>query len=315
MDFLESAKSTFRKEAQAIQDLENYLSQDFEKAVIAINNCKGRVIVTGVGKSGLIGAKLAATFASTGTPSFFVHPVEAVHGDLGMITKDDLVLILSYSGKTDEVLRIIPWLKKNNIPVISITGNASSLLASNSTYHLCVTVKEEACPLNLAPTSSTTATLVMGDALAIALMQLKDFKEIDFAEFHPGGNIGYRLLTQVKDVMQKENLPLISKDTTIIDSIFEISKAKLGLAIIIENGVVLGIVTDGDIRRSIQTHRASTLDMRVEEIMTKKPITISHDATLNDAELLMKKNKIHTLLISDDNNSIVGVLDSVKLVN
>lgn len=315
MDFLESAKSTFRKEAQAIQDLENYLSQDFEKAVIAINNCKGRVIVTGVGKSGLIGAKLAATFASTGTPSFFVHPVEAVHGDLGMITKDDLVLILSYSGKTDEVLRIIPWLKKNNIPVISITGNANSLLANNSTYHLCVTIKKEACPLNLAPTSSTTATLVMGDALAIALMQLKDFKEIDFAEFHPGGNIGYRLLTQVKDVMQKENLPLISKDTTIIDSIFEISKAKLGLAIIIENGVVLGIVTDGDIRRSIQTHRASTLDMRVEEIMTKKPITISHDATLNDAELLMKKNKIHTLLISDDNNSIVGVLDSVKLVN
>ena len=313
MDIKKIAISTFREEAKAILNLENQLTDDFEKIIRTIFQMKGRLIIAGVGKSGLIGAKMAATFASTGTPSFFIHPVDAFHGDLGMITPEDIVVAISYSGTTDELLRLVPYLEERNIPVIALTGDPNSLLATHATYHLNVSVEKEACPLNLAPTSSTTATLVMGDALAMALMKLRRFKEEDFARFHPGGNLGYRLLTKVKDVMRRDNLPVVPPAMKISDAIIRISDAKLGLVVVARNNEICGIITDGDIRRTMQKYQENSFHIEVEKVMTPNPIAIREDAKVIDAGNLMKQHNIHALLVLNKDKQLVGILDSFRV--
>jgi arabinose-5-phosphate isomerase len=222
-------------------------------------------------------------------------------------------MVISYSGASDELLRLVPYLEERNIPIIALTGNPESLLATHATFHLNVFVEKEACPLNLAPTSSTTATLVMGDALAVALMHLRHFREEDFARFHPGGNLGYRLLTKVKDVMQRDNLPLVPPGMKISDAIIEISKAKLGLVVVTQGNDICGIITDGDIRRTMQKYQENSFYIEVEKVMTPKPVTIQENAKVIDAESLMKQHNIHALLVLNAENVLVGILDSFRL--
>ena len=276
-----------------------------------IYNCKGRFIVTGVGKSGHIGRKIAATLASTGTPSFFVNPLDAFHGDLGMFTPNDVVMAISYSGNTEELLRFIPFLKERNIPIIGVSGNPNSLLSQNSSCHLNVHVSKEACPLNLAPTSSTTATLAMGDAIACALIEIRQFKPEDFALFHPGGSLGKRLLTKVKNAMITTNLPIVTLETMISDLIIEISKTKLGIAVALDdNKRILGVVTDGDVRRAMVSEKNNFFNLKVEDIMSKSPKIINENQKLTEAETLMRKYNIHSLIVVNDNNDFVGVIDT-----
>lgn len=313
-DIIQSALHTFRVESEAIARMGDLLTDDFEHAVRAVHECRGKVIVTGMGKSGIIGRKIAATLASTGTPSFFLHPGEAYHGDLGMIGKADVVLALSYSGQTDEVLRLIPYLQENGNTVISMTGNPQSTLARNTAYHLNVAVSEEACPLSLAPTSSTTAALVMGDALAIALMHLRGFRAEDFARFHPGGSLGRRLLTKVADVMRRDDLPCVEPRTKLSDAIISISNARMGVAVIMEGGRILGLVTDGDIRRAMQKYGSRFFDVTADEIMTRTPKTVNQSARVTDAEDIMHRHKIHSLLVVDDSGSLVGIIELYDLM-
>ena len=300
----------FQDEAQAILDLIPLLTDDFSKAVDLIYNCKGRFIITGVGKSGHVGAKIAATLASTGTPSFFVNPLDAFHGDLGMFTSNDVVMAISNSGNTDELLRFIPLLLERNIPIIGMTGNPNSLLAQYSTCHLNINVKREADPLNLAPTSSTTATLAMGDALACALIEVRHFRPEDFAMFHPGGSLGKRLLTRVKDSMVSTNLPVVSLNQKISETISEISKTKQGIAVAINNGKIVGVVTDGDVRRAMQKKQDIFFNLTVKEIMSCNPKLINENAKLSEAEKLMRQYNIHSLVVVDDNNKFVGIIDA-----
>lgn len=304
------AVKCFKDEAAAILDLIPQLTDDFDKAIDLIYHCKGRLIVTGVGKSGHIGTKIAATLASTGTPSFFVNPLDAYHGDLGMFTPDDVVLAISYSGNTDELLRFIPLLLERHIPIIGMSGNPNSLLGQYSNCHLNVAVKREACPLNLAPTSSTTATLAMGDAIACALMEVRHFKASDFAKFHPGGSLGKRLLSKVKDYMVSTNLPVVSLDSKVSDTIIEISKTKQGIAVAIDNGKIAGVVTDGDVRRAMQNRQDCFFSLTVKDVMSTNPKTINEFAKLSDAEILMRKYNIHSLVVVDDDNRLVGIIDS-----
>ncbi len=306
---LKNAIRTFEIEAAAIANLSKTLDGDFEKAVEEIAACKGKLIVTGMGKSGLVGAKIAATMASTGTPSFFLHPGEAYHGDLGMISSFDIVLAISNSGYTDEILKLIPFLEDNKNKLIAMTGQPQSILAKHAHLHLNVSVPEEACPLSLAPTSSTTAAMVMGDALAIALMEKRDFKAEDFARYHPGGNLGKRLLTRVKDVMKKDNLPCVQPTATVGEVLFEISRARLGLVIVMQNDHILGVVTDGDIRRTMEGNRDNFFDITVDKIMTGNPKTITEDARIKEAEELMRNNKIHSLLVINNAHKLAGVLE------
>lgn len=286
------------------------LTNDFSKAVELIYNCKGRFIITGVGKSGHIGAKIAATLASTGTPSFFVNPLDAFHGDLGMFTSDDVVMAISNSGNTDELLRFIPLLLERNIPIIGMSGNPKSLLAQYSTCHLNIKVKREADPLNLAPTSSTTATLAMGDALACALIEVRHFRPEDFALFHPGGSLGKRLLTRVKDAMVSTNLPVVTLDQKISETIIEISKTKQGIAVAIDNGKIAGVVTDGDVRRAMQTKQNVFFDLTVKEIMSTNPKVINENAKLSEAERLMRQYNIHSLVVVNNDKEFVGIIDT-----
>ena len=310
----ESALNTFRAEAEAVQSLAGQLTDDFEKAVRAILATHGKVIVTGMGKSGLVGRKIAATLASTGTPSFFLHPVEAYHGDLGMIEAGDIVLALSNSGQTDEVLRLIPYLQECGNTVIAMTGNAGSTLAKNSTYHLDVSVKSEACPLSLAPTCSTTAQLAMGDALAVALMNERGFRAEDFARFHPGGSLGRRLLTRVGDVMRSEHLPTASPSSRLGEVIITISDARMGVAVILDEGKIAGIVTDGDVRRAMLKYGARFFDITADEIMTRTPKTVSVADRLTDAEQLMQDNKIHSLIVVDRDGKLAGIVELYDLM-
>ena len=310
----ESALNTFRAEAEAVQSLAGQLTDDFEKAVRAILATHGKVIVTGMGKSGLVGRKLAATLASTGTPSFFLHPGEAYHGDLGMIEAGDIVLALSNSGQTDEVLRLIPYLQECGNTVIAMTGNAGSTLAKNSTYHLDVSVKSEACPLSLAPTCSTTAQLAMGDALAVALMNERGFRAEDFARFHPGGSLGRRLLTRVGDVMRSEHLPTASPSSRLGEVIITISDARMGVAVILDEGKIAGIVTDGDVRRAMLKYGARFFDITADEIMTRTPKTVSVADRLTDAEQLMQDNKIHSLIVVDRDGKLAGIVELYDLM-
>ena len=310
----ESALNTFRAEAEAVQSLAGQLTDDFEKAVRAILATHGKVIVTGMGKSGLVGRKIAATLASTGTPSFFLHPGEAYHGDLGMIEAGDIVLALSNSGQTDEVLRLIPYLQECGNTVIAMTGNAGSTLAKNSTYHLDVSVKSEACPLSLAPTCSTTAQLAMGDALAVALMNERGFRAEDFARVHPGGSLGRRLLTRVGDVMRSEHLPTASPSSRLGEVIITISDARMGVAVILDEGKIAGIVTDGDVRRAMLKYGARFFDITADEIMTRTPKTVSVADRLTDAEQLMQDNKIHSLIVVDRDGKLAGIVELYDLM-
>lgn len=300
----------FKDEAEAIMDLIPQLTDDFSRAVELIYNCKGRFIITGVGKSGHIGAKIAATLASTGTPSFFVNPLDAFHGDLGMFTSNDVVMAISNSGNTDELLRFIPLLQERNIPIIGMTGNPVSLLAQYSTCHLNIKVKREADPLNLAPTSSTTATLAMGDALACALIEVRHFRPEDFAQFHPGGSLGKRLLTRVKDAMVSTNLPIVTLDQKISETIIEISKTKQGIAVAIDNGKIAGVVTDGDVRRAMQSKQDVFFELTVKEVMSCNPKVINENAKLSDAEKVMRQYNIHSLVVVNDVNGFVGIIDA-----
>lgn len=299
-------------EAQAILDLIPRMGEEFVQAVELILNCKGKVIVTGVGKSGHIGSKIAATLASTGTPSFYLNPLDAYHGDLGMIAAGDVVMAISYSGNTDELLRFIPLILERKIPIIGISGNPDSLLARYSTTHLNIAVSHEADPLNLAPTSSTTATLAMGDALACALVKERNFKDADFARFHPGGSLGKRLLSKVRDFMATDMLStwIVSPEDMLSDVIIRISEGKKGLVVALSpEGQVLGIITDGDVRRAMQKHRERFFSLRVEDVMTKHPKKIHDDAKLSEAGDLMLRNSIHALIVLDDEEHFCGIID------
>lgn len=314
-DIKSYAVRCFQDEAQAILDLIPRLDENFTKAVEMIFNCKGKVIVTGVGKSGHVGEKMASTLASLGTPSFFLNPLDAFHGDLGMISEGDVVISISYSGYTDELLRFIPMLMERNIPIIGITGNKNSLLAQYSSCHLDIKVDHEADPLNLAPTSSTMATMAMGDALACALVKLRNFKARDFAQFHPGGSLGKRLLSRARDYMVKENLPIVTPDTKVFDAIITASNGKLGLAIVIdEKGMLTGIITDGDVRRAVQRYQNKMFDLTVKDIMTTNPKTVRPDTTLNEVDRILRKYNIHALVVTDKDGAVVGVIDSFRVI-
>ena len=270
------------------------------------------LIVTGVGKSGHIGAKIAATLSSTGTPSFFVNPLDVFHGDLGVITKEDVVLALSNSGQTDELLRFLPYLLEQKIPVIGMTGNPKSQLAQNSTVHLNAAVAKEAGPLGLAPTSSTTAALAMGDALACALMDARNFKASDFAQFHPGGTLGRRLLTKAKDIMRTEDLPIIPSTMPLGEAVIHVSNGRLGLCVAQEEGKIVGIITDGDIRRAIQASRDNFFQTTVAEVMTRTPKTVSPEAKVSEIESILNTNKIHCVLVTAPDGRLLGIVDSFR---
>ncbi|MBR0524539.1 MAG: KpsF/GutQ family sugar-phosphate isomerase [Prevotella sp.] len=298
-----------KDEAQAILDLIPQFDEQFDEAVKMIFHCKGKVIVTGVGKSGHIGAKIAATLSSTGTPSFFVNPLDVFHGDLGVMTHDDVVLAISNSGQTDELLRFIPMVLHMNIPIIAMTGNPDSLLVKYSNVHLNTKVKKEACPLNLAPTSSTTAQLVMGDALAVALMEMRHFKPKDFAQFHPGGELGKRLLTTAQDVMKQENLPVLDEQMHLGEAIILVSKGKLGLGVALQDNKVIGIITDGDIRRAMERWQADFFNRTVGDIMTRTPKCVLSTTKITEIQKIMHKHLIHSVLVVDQENHLLGVVD------
>lgn len=298
-----------KDEAEALLDLIPKMDDNLDRAVDLMFGCKGKVIITGVGKSGHIGAKIAATLSSTGTPSFFINPLDVFHGDLGVMTKDDVVLAISNSGQTDELLRFIPMVLHMQIPIIGMSGNPASLLAKYSTCHLNVSVKKEACPLNLAPTSSTTAMLAMGDALAVALMEKRNFQPNDFAQFHPGGELGKRLLTTAQDVMHKDNMPVITPDMHLGEAIILVSKGKQGLGVAERDGKVCGLITDGDIRRAMETWRAEFFDRTVADIMTEHPKTVMPQTKISDIQNIMNRYKIHSVLVVDGDNRLLGVVD------
>jgi len=304
------ASQCLKDEADALLDLIPQLDHHFDKAVEMMFKCKGKVIVTGVGKSGNIGAKIAATLASTGTPAFFINPLDVYHGDLGVMTSDDVVLALSNSGQTDELLRFIPMVLHMNIPIISMTGNPNSLLAKYSNAHINVYVKKEACPLNLAPTSSTTAALAMGDALAIALMQVRDFRPQDFAQFHPGGELGKRLLTTAADVMRTNDLPVIPQEMHLGEAIICVSKGQLALGVSLgADNKVIGLITDGDIRRAMERWQAEFFDHTVSDIMTKTPKLVLPTTKITEIQRIMHNHKIHTVLVVDEEKHLLGVVD------
>jgi len=298
-----------RDEAEALLGLIPKMDEQFDKAVELMLRCTGKIIVTGVGKSGHIGAKIAATFSSTGTPSFFVNPLDVYHGDLGVMMPGDVVLAISNSGQTDELLRFIPMVLHEHIPIVGMTGNPASLLAKYSTCHLNISVEREACPLNLAPTSSTTATLAMGDALAIALMQKRHFKPQDFAHFHPGGELGKRLLTTAADVMRTHDLPRFEPEMKLGQAIMLVSEGKLGLGVAEVEGRIVGIITDGDIRRAIERWHAQFFDHAVSDIMTRQPKTVRTDVKITEIQRIMQTYKIHSVLVTDGQNRLVGVVD------
>jgi arabinose-5-phosphate isomerase len=313
MEIKKLAQEVFEIEAKEIANLSHRLTDDFEKSINAILESSGKLIVSGMGKSGIIGKKIAATLASTGTPSFFLHPGEAYHGDLGMIEENDIVLLISNSGETDEVLKLIPFLKHQKNCTISMSGNNDSTLAKNTNYHLNIAVEKEACPLFLAPTSSTTATLVMGDALAVTLMKLRDFKEENFAKFHPGGSLGRRLLTTVGDVMKKHELPITNSNATIKEVIQRITEGKLGLVVVTDENGINGVITDGDIRRAMESREKEFFGLLAKNLMSLHPKLIDESEKLITASSIMSENKINSLLVVNAMNDFVGVVQMYDL--
>ncbi|MGD0427193.1 MAG: KpsF/GutQ family sugar-phosphate isomerase [Candidatus Acidiferrales bacterium] len=306
---LETAKRVLRVESEAIASLIDRLDARFEKAVELLHGCKGRVVVTGLGKSGLVGRKLAATFASTGTPALFLHTGEALHGDLGMLTAGDVMLAISASGETAELIELLETVKRLGVPLLALTANPKSTLAQASKIVLDIAVKEEACSLNLAPTASTAAAMAMGDALAIALLERRGFKEEDFAALHPGGRLGNKL-RRVESLMHSgENAPRVLPTTKMPDVIYEMSRKGLGLAAVTEaNGKLLGIITDGDLRRVMQKRQENVLALTAADCMTKNPITLSRHELAASALRVMEEKKITSLLITDPAGKLEGVL-------
>lgn len=313
IDVNKYAIQCFQDEAKAILDMIPMLNENFTKAVEMIYNCKGKLIVTGVGKSGHVGQKIAATLASLGTPAFFLNPLDAYHGDLGMLSSEDVLLAISYSGNTDELLRILPPVIERHIPIIAISSNPQSLLGKNAACHLTVKVAHEADPLNLAPTSSTTATMAMGDALACALVHVRNFKDVDFARFHPGGALGKKLLTKVSDIMVDQvHQPILYEGNTVKEALTIISDGHLGVGVVLDKHKVCGIVTSGDIRRAIEKYGNDCLSLHVREIMNPHPKTILDNITINKAEEIMQESKVHTLLVVNSASEFVGFLDSTN---
>lgn len=314
IDAIKIAKEVFEIESKTILDLCDNLDEGFNKAVELILSIKGRCVVSGMGKSGHIGAKIAATLASTGTPSFFMHPGEALHGDLGMLTSEDMLLAISNSGETEEVLKLIPVIKKRKIPLIVMAGNQNSTLANQADIFINIAVKKEACPLQLAPTSSTTATLAMGDAIAVALMRARKFRPDDFALFHPGGSLGRKLLTRVGDLMVSNNLPMVNPESEFNELVNVMTSGKLGLCIVLENEKLVGIITDGDLRRALRANGKPRFDFKAKEIMSEKPKTIEASAMASEAEELMLKHKIKEIVVTQD-EKIVGIIQLYAIGN
>lgn len=309
-DIINRAVECLECESDAIKAMVGRLDETFLQAVEAIRDCKGKVVVTGVGKSGHIGSKIAATLASTGVPAFFLNPLDAYHGDLGMLSSEDLVLAISYSGATEELLRFLPLIQAKKIRIIGMSGNPESLLARYSDIHLNIAVEKEADPLNLIPTASTTATLALGDALACALVEANHFQPTDFARLHPGGDLGRKLLAKVEDVMFTENLPFVRPDMPLSEAIEIVTKGTLGIGIVIDKEALVGIITDGDIRRAMMRLGQSFFATQVEAIMSKNPKTISKDAKIVEAGETMNHHSIHTLVVLDDAAHVCGVIDS-----
>ncbi|WP_373274415.1 SIS domain-containing protein [Campylobacter lari] len=314
IDAIKIAKEVFEIESKTILDLCDNLDEGFNKAIELILSIKGRCVVSGMGKSGHIGAKIAATLASTGTPSFFMHPGEALHGDLGMLTSEDVLLAISNSGETEEVLKLIPVIKKRKIPLIVMAGNQNSTLAKQADIFINIAVKKEACPLQLAPTSSTTATLAMGDAIAVALMRARNFRPDDFALFHPGGSLGRKLLTRVGDLMVSNNLPIVSPESEFNELVDVMTSGKLGLCIVLENEKLVGIITDGDLRRALRANDKPRFDFKAKEIMSESPKTIEASAMASEAEELMLKHKIKEIVVTQD-KKIVGIIQLYAIGN
>ena len=312
MDVLELARNVVTTEIEALESMAKRLDADFCKAIEIIHGVRGRVVVVGMGKSGIIGRKIAATMASTGTPSFFVHPGEAFHGDLGMIRPSDVALMISNSGETEELIRLLPFMKYQKNPVIAMTGKRDSTLARYADVVLDVSVEREACNNNLAPTSSTTATLVMGDALAVVLSTLKGFQPEDFARFHPGGSLGRKLLTTVADVMHSGDLPVCEVGAGFKDVLHTITRGRLGLAIVMDGAVLQGVITDGDIRRAFEGSE-TPLDLTASEIMTKQPLTTIASERFGVAEEKMREAKVNSLIVLDEQNTLMGVLQIFDL--
>ena len=314
-DFLTSAKRTISLEAEAVSDLLTYLHDSFNNACQLMLQCSGRVIVTGMGKSGHIGKKIAATLASTGTPSFFVHPGEASHGDLGMITANDVVIALSNSGETSEVITLIPLLKRMQTPLISITANSDSTLASASAAHLHIGVEKEACPLGLAPTSSTTAQLVLGDALAIALLEARGFSDEDFAFSHPGGSLGRKLLLKVSDIMHiGADIPTVAEGTCLRSALLEVTQKRLGMtAVTNPQGQLTGVFTDGDLRRALDDNH-DLQNTAIEQVMTTNCTTVSSDMLAAECLQIMESKKINALIVTDEGQLPVGALNMHDLL-
>ncbi|WP_421862678.1 KpsF/GutQ family sugar-phosphate isomerase [Motiliproteus sp.] len=304
--YVAAARRVFELESRAVAQLSDKLDGDFDQAVELISQTEGKTVVCGMGKSGLIGQKISATLSSTGTASFFMHPGEAIHGDLGRVSPSDIFIAISYSGETEEVIQLLPFLLDNGNQIIAITGAPDSTLAQNATVHLDVSVTEEACPLNLAPTSSTTATLAMGDALAVALMDSHDFRPEQFARFHPGGSLGKKLLTRVEQVVRQEPLPLVQRTDTMEQIISAITQGHVGLVIVGGPSQVEGVISDGDIRRAMQHYPQRFLELRAEEIMSANPKRIDADAKVQQAVELMNDNNITALLV-EKQGKICGI--------
>ncbi|HDL5415280.1 TPA: KpsF/GutQ family sugar-phosphate isomerase [Mannheimia haemolytica] len=308
MNHLDSAKETLNLYAQQIITLNHRLSEEFNEVVNMILACQGRVVVGGIGKSGLVGKKMVATFASTGTPSFFLHPTEAFHGDLGMLKPIDMVILISNSGETDDVNKLIPSLKNFGNKIIAMTGNPYSTLGRNADVILNIGVEREACLNNLAPTSSTLVTMALGDALAIALMKARDFRPEDFARYHPGGSLGRKLLNRVRDVMVRK-VPTASLDTTFTECLSVMNEGRMGVAVIMQDDKLEGTITDGDIRRTLAKFGAESLNKTADEIMTRNPKTINDTEFLAKAEDLMKELKIHSLIAVNDEGKVTGLME------
>ncbi|NOZ68992.1 MAG: KpsF/GutQ family sugar-phosphate isomerase [Deferribacteres bacterium] len=309
-EFIEQARSILKTEAEAVNSLIDRIDETFVRAIETMYSCTGRVVVTGMGKSGIIGKKIAATLASTGTPAFFLNPAEGSHGDIGMVKKDDVILCISNSGETEEIIRILPTFKRLNLKLIAMTGNAGSTLARVSDIVLDVSVREEACPMGLAPTASTTAALAMGDALAITLLNKRGFTEDDFAIIHPGGNLGRRLLLTVGDIMHTGDvIPVVAPETLMKDAIIEISSKRLGMTTVADSDSrLLGIITDGDLRRGLERWGEEFFSFRAEDAMTRRPKTVTRDTLAAKAVALMEQYSITVLIVAGEEDSIEGVV-------
>ena len=311
---IEIAKAVLQTEAESVLALQERIDDNFEKICNTLKGCRGKVVLIGMGKSGHVAKKISSTMASTGTPSFFLHPGEAGHGDLGMVTRDDVAIMISYSGEADEILALLPGIKRMNVPIISLTGNVKSSIAKSSDFHLDVSVDKEACPNNLAPTSSTTAALAMGDAIAVSLINANNFTPEDFAMSHPSGSLGRRLLTLVSSIMQSgEDIPMVLKDTLLIDSLIVMSEKALGMVLVAENGKLEGIFTDGDLRRTLESN-AEFQKLTIEDVMTKDCKSIEPQEPASMAMQMMEKYSLNSMPVVDSNNNIVGAINMHTLI-